>query len=79
MQSPAASRFHARAERRKRGWYLVDRSSNGTLVESDAGPAKKLQREDLRIEGSGSFRVGDTENAWLDEPIHYELRDLENS
>ena len=79
LQSLAASRFHARVERRKRGWYLVDRSSNGTLVESDAGRAKRLRGEDLRIEGSGTFRIGNGEDARPDEPIHYELSDPENS
>jgi hypothetical protein len=77
VRSPAASRFHARVERRQRGWYLVDCSRNGTRVESDAGWATKLKREDLRIEGSGSFRVVDVEDAQPEEPIRYELREIE--
>lgn len=82
VRSPAASRFHARVERRRRGWYLVDCSRNGTRVVSDAGWATKLQREDLRIEGSGTFRVVDVvdvEGALPEEPIRYELSEIESS
>jgi adenylate cyclase len=79
LKSPSASRFHARVERRSRGWYLVDRSRNGTLVVPDGGSPTRLRREDVRIEGSGTLRVAGPVNAQIDEPIRYELRDLETS
>ena len=41
--------------------------------------AKRLRGEDLHIEGSGTFRIGNGEDARPDEPIHYELSDPENS
>jgi class 3 adenylate cyclase len=79
LKSPQASRFHAKLERRKRGWYLVDRSSNGTVVEPDGGRATWLRREDRRIEGSGTLRVGGVPSTRRDEPIRYELRDPETA
>lgn len=79
LRSPSASRFHARVERRERGWYLVDRSSNGTLVVPDGGLPKRLRREDARIEGSGTVHVAGSADAQLDEPIRYELCDLGDS
>lgn len=75
LRSPSASRFHARVERRGRGWYLVDRSRNGTIVVSDAGGSTRVRREDLRIEGSGTLRVVDAGEARSEEPIRYELRE----
>ncbi len=79
LKSPQASRFHAKLERRKRGWYLVDRSSNGTVVEPDGGRTTWLRREDRRIEGSGTLRVGGVPSTRRDEPIRYELRDPETA
>jgi adenylate cyclase len=79
LRNPLASRFHARVERRPRGWYLVDRSSNGTLVVPEGGRPTRLRREDARIEGSGSVHVACSADAQLDEPIRYELSDLETS
>lgn len=79
LKSLSASRFHARVERRKRGWYLVDRSRNGTLVVTDTGQSTRLRREDLRIEGSGTFCVVGAVDTRPDEPIRFELGERESS
>jgi len=74
LTSPSASRFHARIEWRGRGYYLVDRSSNGTVVVGDNGRVRTLRREWLRIHGSGSFGVGGQDLS-PEEPIRFEFRD----
>lgn len=79
LKSLSASRFHATVERRKRGWYLVDRSRNGTLVTTDSGQSMRLRREDLRIEGSGTFCVVASLDTRPDEAIRFELGDRESS
>ncbi len=74
LSSPAASRFHARIEWRGRGFYLVDRSSNGTVVVSDSGSVRTLRREPLRIHGSGSFGVRGSDQR-AEETIRFECSD----
>lgn len=74
LSSPSASRFHARIEWRGQGYYLVDRSSNGTVVVSDGGRVRTLRREWLRISGSGSFGVGGPDQR-PEEPIRFECND----
>jgi pSer/pThr/pTyr-binding forkhead associated (FHA) protein len=76
LSSPSASRFHARIEWRGRGFYLVDRSSNGTRVVSDGGRVRTLRREWLRIAGSGTFGVGGAAGG-AEESIRFECRDGE--
>ena len=73
LSSPSASRFHARIEWRGQGYYLVDRSSNGTVIVSDSGRMRTLRREWLRINGSGSFGVGGADQG-PEERIRFECR-----
>ena len=78
LSSPSASRFHARIEWRRRGFYLVDRSTNGTLVVGEDGRVRTLRREWLRIRGSGTFGIcGPDERS--EEPIRFECRDSERA
>lgn len=74
--SPTASRFHARIEWRGRGFYLVDRSSNGTRVVSESGRATTVRREWVRIHGSGTFTVGGAGER-PEEPVRFECRGAE--
>ncbi len=74
LSSPSASRFHARIEWRGRGFYLVDRSSNGTVVVGDNGSVRTLRRELLRIRGSGSFGVRGADQR-PEEAIRFECSD----
>lgn len=53
-----ASRYHARIERRKDKYVLVDLSSNGTFVAVDGGDEVKLRREELIMYGSGRIAFG---------------------
>jgi adenylate cyclase len=74
LTSPLASRFHAQIEWRRHGFYIVDRSSNGTLVIDEQGRATTLRREGVRIEGSGILGIADPKRSRPEEPIRFELR-----
>ena len=48
-----ASRLHARVERRRDKFVIVDQSSNGTFVTVDGEPEIMLRREELMLRGRG--------------------------
>jgi class 3 adenylate cyclase len=74
LTSRSASRFHAQIEWRKQAFYLVDRSSNGTLVIDEHGRAIKLHKEGMRIAGSGTFGIAGARGTQPEEPVRFELR-----
>ena len=53
-----ASRMHARIERRRDNFILVDHSSNGTYVRVDDEPEMMLRREEWRLRGHGYCSFG---------------------
>jgi class 3 adenylate cyclase len=53
-----ASRLHARIERRRDKFVLVDHSSNGTYVTIEGEPQVQLRREELMLRGRGSISFG---------------------
>jgi len=53
-----ASRMHARIERRRDNFILVDHSSNGTYVRVDGEPEIMLRREEWRLRGHGYCSFG---------------------
>ncbi|MEO8674620.1 MAG: adenylate/guanylate cyclase domain-containing protein [Casimicrobiaceae bacterium] len=53
-----ASRMHARIERRRDNFILVDHSSNGTYVRVDSEPEIMLRREEWRLRGHGFCSFG---------------------
>ena len=75
LASPCASRFHARIEWRKRAFYIIDRSTNGTMIVREGGRATVLRQQGLRIHGSGTFGVGGATDVRPEEPIRFEFRD----
>jgi class 3 adenylate cyclase len=79
LSNPSASRFHARIEWRRHAFYLVDRSTNGTLVVNENGQVTTLRREGLRIDGSGTFGIGGSTHARPDEPIRFECREIKSA
>ncbi|SRR6266567_1252012 len=60
-----ASRMHARIERRRDKFVLVDHSSNGTWVTVDSEPEISLRREELILRGRGQISFG---HAFADDP-----------
>src|SRR5712692_4965072 len=53
-----ASREHARIERRRDKFVLVDVSSNGTFVTFHGGPEMAVKREEVVLHGRGSISFG---------------------
>ena len=58
LKDKMASRNHARIERRKDKYVLVDLSSNGTYVLMENGDRLKLRREEMILYGNGSITFG---------------------
>ena len=55
INSPIASRTHCKIERRKRGFYLVDNSTNGTSLRTENGDLVRVHREDRALVGKGKI------------------------
>lgn len=53
-----ASRVHARVERRRDKFVLIDQSSNGTLVAINGEPEVLLRREEMILRGAGRIVFG---------------------
>jgi class 3 adenylate cyclase len=53
-----ASRLHARMERRRDKFVIIDQSSNGTYVTIDGEPEIMLRREELMLRGRGHVTFG---------------------
>jgi adenylate cyclase len=53
-----ASRMHARIERRRERYVLVDHSSNGTFVTIAGEPEVQLRREEVTLRGQGRISFG---------------------
>ena len=53
-----ASRMHARIERRRDRYVLVDHSSNGTFLSIDGEPEIQLRREEMMLRGNGRISFG---------------------
>jgi class 3 adenylate cyclase len=53
-----ASRVHARIERRRDKFVLVDQSSNGTFVAIEGEPEVQLRREEIILRGRGCISFG---------------------
>ena len=63
-----ASRLHARVERRRDKFVIVDQSSNGTFVTVDGEPEIMLRREELMLRGRGRVAFG---HAHADDPLEF--------
>lgn len=55
-----ASRQHARIERRRDKFFLVDQSTNGTFVTFDGEPEVMLLHEEVMLRGRGRISFGHT-------------------
>ena len=63
-----ASRLHARIERRRDKFVLIDHSSNGTYVTVEGEPELALRREELVLRGRGRVSFG---HAHQDDPTEF--------
>lgn len=55
---PRASRQHARIERRREGFVLIDQSTNGCFVSINGDDERCIKAEELTLSGSGRLGCG---------------------
>jgi class 3 adenylate cyclase len=67
-----ASRMHARIERRRDRFVLVDHSSNGTYVAREGEPELPLRREELVLRGRGRISFGHAQGAAPGEIVEFD-------
>jgi hypothetical protein len=58
IMDPRASRQHARIERRREGFILVDESSNGTFVSTDGAKETCVKHAEMPLLGPGRIGCG---------------------
>ena len=71
VADPLASRLHARIERRRDKFVLVDQSSNGTYVAVAGEPVVVLRREEMILRGRGTISFGHGHDPGQGESILY--------
>lgn len=69
-----ASRNHARIERRRDKFYLVDQSTNGTYVVIADEPEIALRREEIMLRGEGRVAFGRSVSETLEGTLWFSLR-----
>lgn len=60
VRDAAVSHHHAEIVRRKGLFYLVDRSTNGTIVQTDREAERHIQHSEYPLEGQGRLLLGHT-------------------
>ena len=69
-----ASRQHARIERRRDKFFIVDQSTNGTFVAFDGEAEVTLRREEVMLRGKGRITLGHSLSESTEEAIEFELK-----
>jgi len=69
-----ASRVHARIERRRDKFFLVDQSSNGTFVTFSGEPEIVLRREEVMLRGQGRIVFGHSIGESSGETVEFTVR-----
>lgn len=59
VESPLASRLHARIESRRGKFVFIDQSTNGSYVRTEDGNVVYLRREELPLWGKGEISLGE--------------------
>ncbi|MCV2217219.1 FHA domain-containing protein [Thauera sp. Sel9] len=58
IMDPRASRQHARIERQREGFTLIDESTNGTFVSVEGGEERRIRHDKLVLRGPGRIGCG---------------------
>jgi class 3 adenylate cyclase len=69
-----ASRHHARIERRRDKFFLIDQSTNGTFVVFAGEAEIALRREEVMLRGDGRIAFGRSVGESSDETVGFSLR-----
>lgn len=70
---PRASRQHARIERRREGFVLVDQSTNGTYVATGEGAERCARKSEILLSGQGRIGCGFSANDIERDLVFFEL------
>ena len=73
LSDKKASRVHARIERRRDKYFLVDQSSNGTYVTFTGEAEIALRREEVMLRGQGRIVFGHSIAESAQETIDFRL------
>jgi class 3 adenylate cyclase len=76
VPSPCASRFHARIERHRGKFTLIDESTNGTYVLPDGSAPERavyIRREVFALLGRGAFSLGERPDSGSEHLLCYEV------
>lgn len=71
VDSSSVSRLHARIELRRKTFYLVDVSTNGSRIDPERGGALFLRRDELPLRGVGTIVVGPGDADAEERPISF--------
>ena len=69
-----ASRQHARIERRRGKFFLIDQSTNGTFLSIVGEPEITLRREEVVLRTQGRIALGHSVDLMTDEVITFAVR-----
>ena len=67
------SRVHARIERRRNKYFLVDESTNGSFVVTIAGDESFVRRDSMQLQGEGIIGLGKVAKPGTPLAVHYLL------
>ena len=69
-----ASRNHARVEKRRDKFYLIDQSTNGTFVTVKGESEMELHREEVMLRGTGMILFGHSAAESAEETVQFSVR-----
>ena len=69
------SRIHARIEKRRGRFMLIDQSTNGTFLQSDTGEETFVRRDSTELVGEGIIGLGRVAKPGTPLAIHYICED----
>jgi len=72
IQNRKVSRMHARIERRRDGYYLIDSSTNGSFLSMQGRQEILLRKHEILLEGSGVLCFGSSVNDSAADRIEFE-------
>jgi adenylate cyclase len=73
VADPKASRVHAKIERRRDKFFLMDQSTNGTFVTFTGEPELSLRREEAMLRGKGTIVFGHSATEGTNDSVSFEV------
>lgn len=73
IPDPRASRQHARIERRRGSFVLIDQSSNGTFLADNGGGERCIKNGEIELAGAGRIGCGFSANEIERDVVHFEI------